>query len=396
VRTRKRVVVALCAAVLVGGTAFLAWQEALPAYHRSQPVPAVSASETLALPEQVYDPAPYVPATDRWGPPGPVGLVFQGRLAREGFSGEIARPWYAISARTGTYARLAAPHLGQAGDRLWVGPQGTQVAWWWPGGIARYDTMTGESESYPVDAEPHADESRLAWSPDSTRIAFGRYPVRVLDVGTGEVTDLPLQAPPGSASAPAWTADGRWVTVVVGDAVEAVAVGSGERRTLPARVGGLRAPEWSSAGDLAGVHATRRRSNLLRVVHAPGLGVRDRPARVVDAVPQGLVVEGFWGWAGADEVVLTGLRPETGALEQAMALSLPDNTLRPYMLLPSKGRNWGGLPTVSLATDLLRGPTRAFEEPAMPWSPTAKLRLCMLLALFPVVYLLVARRPRRP
>ena len=87
VRKSARAGVALLAAAFLGMAGFAAWQFGIPAYQRSQSVPAYSPSEDLALPSQVYDPPPYVASTDSVGAPGPVGLVFQGRSARDGLTG---------------------------------------------------------------------------------------------------------------------------------------------------------------------------------------------------------------------------------------------------------------------------------------------------------------------
>jgi hypothetical protein len=402
VHTRVRIAVALCAAVLLGLVGFATWQFGVPLYQRSQAVPPLSQSERLALPAQVYDPPPYVHSTAESGPPGPVGVVFRGRSAREGLTGRVREPWYAVSARTGAYRRLDEPHLAEARSGVWVCPQGTALAWAWPGGIQRYDTMTGQTRAYPVGAA--AASGRLAWSPDSSRIAYGRDPVRVLDVRSGDVTELPLTVPPGSQTAPAWTPDGRWVTVVADGAVEAVAVGSGERRTVPVAagsggVGGFVGADWNGEGDVAGMHRQARFGrNVLRVVSVPRLEPVSIPARapaeVADVSPAQVSIEGFLGWASDRHAVLTGLRAETGPVEQAMVLSTDDGTVSSYMQFPTLGDNWGGLSTVSVAADLLRRPSEDFENPTRPWSPGAKLLLCLLLAVFPTVYYVIARRPR--
>lgn len=387
VRRGTRVVVPLVAAVIVGFAAFLAWQVAIPRYQASQPVPQVSASEDLALPDQVFDPSPYVPATDSTGAPGPVGMVFQGRRARDGLTGQVADPWYTVSARTGEYRRLVAPYVSEA-RRLWVGPQGTKIAWSSPAGVTRYDTMTGESRSYPN--ATGAVGQPLVWSPDSTRIAFGTDPVRVLDTRSGEVTDVPLSGR-GTADAPAWTPNGQWLTVAGADAVDSVEVSNGRHRTIPAPVGELRELAWNAAGDLGGVHP-KRFGDVLRVVRAPGPDAGG-PAKVLDARPD-LVIDGLWGWVDRAEVVVVGTRAETGGLEQAVALSVPDDVISDYMAFPSFGDNWAGAATVSTASDLLAAPTQAYDEPAAPWSPTAQLVLCMLVAVFPVLYFLITRRPK--
>ncbi|MDQ4007047.1 MAG: hypothetical protein M3211_02985 [Actinomycetota bacterium] len=391
VRSRMRAGVALGVSLLVAVAAFAVWQLAVPAYQRSQPVPAVSTSETLSLPRQVYDPSPHAPSTQVWGPPGPVGLAFQGRHARDGLAGEVAQPWYVVSARTGDYRRLEAPDLDQAQGGLAVSPRGTRIAWSWSGRIACYDTVTGETRTYPVPQSVPAD-GPLVWSPDASRIAFGESPVRVLDTGSGDVTDLPLRVPTDAPTTPAWTADGQWVTVVDGRGVDAVEVDSGRRRVLPAQTGGLQGAQWNSAGAVAGLHA-QATHRVLRVLRTgqPGSG----GTRVVEESPPGIAIETFWGWVDRREVVLTGLRSATGPIEQAMALSLPDNSVRTYMLFPTLGDNWRGLSTVSVAGALLQQPTRDFERPALPWSPVAKLLLCVLLSVFPTVYYLVARKPRR-
>jgi hypothetical protein len=399
VRTRSRAGVALLLAVLLALAGFAAWQYGIPAYQRAQAVPAYSPSEDLALPSQVYDPPPYVASTDSVGPPGPVGLVFQGRSARDGLTGEVDDPWYAVSSRSGDYYRLEEPHLAQT-PKLYVGPQGTQVAWAWPGGIERYDSVSGETQSYAVGGS--AMSGALAWSPDSTRIAFGADPVRVLDVRTGKVTPLPLRLPADGTTTPAWTPDGDWVTAVTGDALDAVRVDSGRRRTLAlegddtaAGEGGFTGADWNAGGELAGVHRQVRLSrNVLRIVRTPTLTGDATTARVVDASPARMSIEGFLGWGNTNEAVLTGLRAESGPIEQAVVLALQDNTLSSYMLFPGLGRNWVGVSTVSVATDLLSAPSEDYAQPTRPWSPLAKLMLCLLLAVFPTLYYLIARRPK--
>jgi hypothetical protein len=278
--------------------------------------------------------------------------------------------------------------------------------------VATYDTMTGAARSHPV---PGVTASTpLVWSPRSRWVAVGTDPVRLLDPETGGLDRLPLRGA-SAAAPPAWTTDGRRVTVSTGDAITSYDVQTGRVHRLPVPLGRLRGPEWSGAGDLAGVHP-RRIGAVLRVVRAPGsaapfgtaasgtaasgtaasgTAASDRAVEVVDERPQDLVVDGFWGWVDDDEVVLTGLRPASGPIEHAMALSLPDNSLRGYMRFPTLGDNWVGAGTVSVATDLLREPTRAYEQPTQPWSPGAKLLLCMLLTVFPAFYVAVARRPRR-
>jgi hypothetical protein len=379
----------LGASVLVGLTAFVGWQEGVPAFQRSQPVPAVSSSETLALPDQVYDPSPYAPATDEWGPPGPLSLVFRGRIASEGFTGEVADPWYAVSARDGGYGRLAAPHLDEATGRLSLSPDGTEVAWMWPGGVATYDTMTGQSTTRPV---PGVSASTpLVWAPDSEMLAVGTDPVRLLRPG-GALVELPLRS--ADADAPAWTPDGRAVTLTRGDAILSFTLDE-STRTVRASVGVLRMPEWNAGGELAGVHPERT-GNVLRVVDPGGRAGRRAGARadVVDESPEDVVMSGFWGWVDDDEVVLTGLRPQTGSIEQAIWVSLTSGSSDTFTQLPTAGDNWVGLSTVSVARDLLKQPTQPFESPIQPWAPTAKLLLCLLVAVFPTVYYLIARRPR--
>ncbi len=391
-RTLTRVPVALGASVLVGVTFFLAWQEGVPAYQRSQQVPPVSRSEALALPDQVYDPPPYAPATDTWGPPGPLSMVFQGRTAREGFTGKVADPWYAVSARTGEYHRLAAPGLDGAVARLWLSPGGTKVAWALPGAVLVYDAMTGESSRQPV---PGATAGTpLGWSPDSSRVAVGTSPLQLIRPPDGRLRALPLPGGPG-ASGPTWTANGRWLSVATADMLASFDVRSGRLRRTPAPLGALAEPQWSPAGDLAGTHEIPDpQHTVLRIAHAAVPVASRGRVQVVDESPAGLVIDRFLGWAGQDRVVLTGLRAETGRIEQAMVLSLADDALQPYMLFPTLGDNWVGTETLSVATDLLQAPTEEFEQPTLPWSPGAKLLLCLLLAVFPVVYWLFTRRPR--
>jgi hypothetical protein len=392
VRSHRRVVVTLGVAVLVAVLAFLAWEEGVPAYQRSQQVAPVTAGESLALPEQVYDPPLYTPSTQKWGPPGPLSLVFQGRVAREGFTGEVARPWIGVSARSGDYVRLEAPHLAEARGRLSLHPSGTAVAWTWPGGVATYDSMTGRATTHEV---PGADASTpLAWSPRSRVLAVGTDPVRVLDPSSGDVTALPLRGASAGVP-PAWTPDGRWVTLATRAGVTlASADGAGVRR-FRGRVGAVAEPAWGDGDEMAGAHLIPDpRQVVVRLVRMVPPGADSGRAVVRDASPDGIVIDRVLGWAGEDSAVLAGLRPETGQIEQAVVASLSDGVITPYLEFPTLGDNWVGVDTVSVAADLLREPTEPFESPTLPWAPVAKLLLCLLLAVFPAVYYLIARRPR--
>jgi hypothetical protein len=390
VRTGGRSVLALGLAALLGLAAFAVWHLGIPAYHRAQAVPPVARAERLALPAQVFDPSPYARATDMWGAPGPLALVFRGRTAHDGLTGRVRRPWYAVSARTGEYWRLALPHLDEAAGPLHLGPDGTDVAWVRPGGVATYDTISGAVASHRVPGVTAT--TALMWSPRSRWVAVGTDPVRLLQPATGALTRLPLHGASATAP-PAWTADGRRVTVTTDDAITSYDLSTRRVHRLPVRLGDLRGPEWSRGGDLAGVHP-RRTGAVLRVVRAPERSVTRAPARVVDERPEDLVVEGFWGWVDDDEVVLTGLRPQSGSIERAIAMSLPDDSLRGFMRFPTLGDNWVGASTVSAASDLLHEPTQAYDQPTLPWSPGAKLLLCLLVTVFPAFYVLVARRPR--
>lgn len=387
----RRLVIVVGVALLVAMMGFLTWDEGLPAYQRAQPVPAVTPGERLALPAQVYDPPEYVRAVSQWGAPGPVALVFAGRETRVGFSRRVDDPWYAVSARDGGYRLLDPPGIERLRGRLWLSPQGTRIAWWRPGGIAVYDTMTGRSTEHAV-ALPAGRVPPLAWSPDGNRVAFGSAPVRVLDVRDGAVSATALSGP--GASAPSWTADGAWVGLAAGDAIELAEPSSDRRRRIPAAVDGVEAGAWNDAGDFAGLHATARR-NVLRVVRAAAsaaAGSEPGAATVDDVTATDLVIQRFWGWSGRAGVILSGLRPETGGLEQAMRLSLRDGSVSTFIVLPPPDGNWRGGGTVSAAADLLARPTEAFDKPTMEWSPTAKLVLCLLATLFPAAYVLISRR----
>ncbi|MGH3365640.1 MAG: TolB family protein, partial [Nocardioidaceae bacterium] len=313
--------------------------------------------------------------------------------AQEGFSGTVSDPWYVVSARTGDYARLSAPHLDQVRGHPWVSPDGTRIAWSWPGGISVYDTIAGGTGRYP----PGASAGKwLAWSPDGTRIAYGSDPVRVLDTRTGEVVDLGMRLTDAGVT-PGWTADGHWLTVPVQGALEAVRVNSGERRRVPSGVGELRSAAWNRADHLAGL-LRMPTGESLRVLRAGALtatGLPDGQSTVARSGRPNLVISDLWGWLGNDEVVLTGLDPDSGALELAMAYSVRDRTLRHFMQVPDPEGNFAGIATMSVAADVLQQPTRDYPEERDPWSPAAKLTLCMLVAVFPMLYFLVARRPRR-
>ncbi|MBK5229122.1 MAG: PD40 domain-containing protein [Actinobacteria bacterium] len=109
----------------------------------------------------------------------------------------------------------------------------------------------GTGESRLVGVDPY---SSLAWSPDGSKIAFGRRGIRVLSLGTGEVTTL-CETP---CRSPAWSPDGKSLAFIRSgnlnnDLWIMDADGSEPRDLLKdAELAGS-APAWSPDGKLIAV-----------------------------------------------------------------------------------------------------------------------------------------------
>jgi tricorn protease len=123
--------------------------------------------------------------------------------------------------------------------------------------------------------------TRLAWSPDSTRIAFsdaaGR--LRVVAVADGSIAGI-AQDPSGRLRDFQWSPDGRWLAFSMGEATgfRSIWIHGGEEARLE-RVTPLLSSEWSPAWDPAG----RYLWFLADRDYAPVLGQREwnvLPARM--------------------------------------------------------------------------------------------------------------------
>jgi hypothetical protein len=146
-----------------------AWQRAAPP---PEPVPA---DAPAGLPDRIYRPSKWLPGTDEDGPLAQLAaLIPQSRGAWTGNESGVV----GISATTGEYRFLDMP--GYVGGGASLAPDGRHVAYWITGepsatpltpedggdpvgGVAIYDTATGESRSHRL-TSPHGISTEvLTW-----------------------------------------------------------------------------------------------------------------------------------------------------------------------------------------------------------------------------------------
>jgi WD40 repeat protein/DNA-binding SARP family transcriptional activator len=122
-------------------------------------------------------------------------------------------------------------------------PDGTRVAASWPRGVRVTDVRTGE---VVVDL-PAPDMSGTAFSPDGTKIAYGKAPTVVADVETG---DEVLTLPRGDGLDLSWSPDGRWLATTGVDGVAQVWDGTTGRYRFPVtgHSGQIWSLDWSPDG----------------------------------------------------------------------------------------------------------------------------------------------------
>jgi hypothetical protein len=218
--------------------------------------------------------------------------------------------------------RLAAPQWSPDGNRI-VFAEATGAA----SRILVYDLASGRVN------EVAPDGSSPAWSPDGTRIAFvrrGGVFTRLAD-GSGEQA-LPVDG--AGVRDLAWSPDGEWLALWVGDHIDVVRPGGADRATVaPDAVGGAAwlpysesfVYSWSPAG------ATTTRLRFFGV--GSGLG----GTALADG-PAGTDLEPAWGPGGSGIVythrdapaaaptleVVTALSGELGGLPDRLLPSEPD------------------------------------------------------------------------
>lgn len=352
---------------MVAGLLFLGWTAGIDAWDRREADRREVTAADLSIPSAVYDPPLVLDDTTHNGPTGPVALVFQGVRYRHGLVGAVDDPWIMVSAVTGDYRALNAPHLPERGDgEVTVSPDGTMLAWGWPGGVVVYDTHSGRVRQRPteLDEQPHD----LVWSPDGSRLAFYADGVHVLDAITGELTAVP-QLSQRPAQELSFGPEGDFLVVAAPDRLTTVQWDSGERRVVPADLG--RVVDIRPAGETERL-ALLSDERFRRTIRLADLAPRGR-VQVDRLVAEGMAVQDLIGWVGDGAVAVVALQLETGSLRAIYSISLTDGTSVELVALPGEGgTNWIDNSTLSVASALLDNVAPA-DEPQWPWDPRAKL-----------------------
>jgi hypothetical protein len=355
---------------------------------RSGPEPA-----TVSLPELVYNASETVPTTAAYGPAGPVSMVFPGSAVQVGLTGELDRPWIAVSGVDGDYRALSAPHRPpRQPGAVSVAADGGMLAWGHRSGVVLYDTVSGEVREV-TGLGGQVEVGRF--SPDGGLLLVHDGRLRVLETATGEVKAT-LDGVPGRELRQAvWTPQGDAVTFVAGEQLVRYDWRSGVGAEVPAAIAPQATLAWSpDGGQLAALRETRgvRFVDVFDVVPSGALSL----ARTVER--PGYSIQQLLGYSGDNSVAVTALRLESGPLAAAYSMSTVDDRQPLEMtVLPGPGVNWWGPERVQYAADALLSTPAPFGEPQWPWSHLAKLVASFIFAVFVVGYWLTrpARKRRR-
>ncbi len=197
-RRRRRLaggVAASVLAVLVGGGLAGAIVSVTP-----RPTVAPAATDGAAIPRAVIVPDPWTPGTDREGPPGRLAVVL-GAERMTGW-GNSSDGLVGVSATTGEYRFLDLPGrlLGSSGEdnpAEVLSPDGRTVAYWMMGdnerlgGIAAYDTVTGEVTRQPLPSSLGIEPVVMRWTDSSTvLLQYANVTQRSDNTSSGTVTAL--------------------------------------------------------------------------------------------------------------------------------------------------------------------------------------------------------------
>ncbi len=410
---RRRAGTALVAAVallVVGALTGLSWQSGRP-----EAGPAVAPSGA-AVPDRLFAPSGWLSGTDADGPLGRLAAVVPAQ--RHHWSG--SEPGYAgVSAATGTYRFLDLPGAVAdapfpqltAGDAVSLSPDGEHVAYWTTGprtgtapvgvtrtvgGVAVYDTGTGEVRRHAIPSAHGLWGESLAWSDADTLVVFtsvslggagdpesDQTAARQQDVLVWRMDQPQPQTLAGTDVLSLWGAAGEG-TVPVGVAARSFGL-LDPRAGSPVRV--VRLDQRLGTGPAVDPTGTR----IAAVRSRNGGGAPDsvvvgdlRDGRRVDlrVLPGSERTLQVLGWTDATHLlaVRSVPSPRSGDPRDLVAavVSMDSGTGASRTLVelaPSGG--------AQVSTDLLARPTVPAVEPPHPWDP----RLVTALA---VVTLLVA------
>jgi hypothetical protein len=319
---------------------------------------------------------------------GSVSVVFAGTDVRRGLFGSLDDPWIAMSAQSGEYRALIAPHLpAPAPGAVVPNPDGTRLAWAGGSGVVVYDTVTAESDQLTV-----PDASAVgAFSPDgSLLLAYAAGAVVVVDVATGDALAT-VDASPQALSRTAWRPDGSAIDVVIGRELTTVGLPSGDVSTQRTELPETATLAWSPTGDR--LISLQEESGALRlfVSEAADAGALGPPTQIDTT---GLAIDRLLGFSGPHTVAVVALQLESGSLEQIVDVPLDGRSPSALTGLPAPGENWVGTSMLAVATENLFTGSTEFNDPVWPWSYTSRLVGCSIFALF-LLGLYVTRRPRR-
>jgi hypothetical protein len=342
------------------------------------------------VPDLVYNAPETVPTTAEFGPVGAVSLVFAGSDVLTGLSGKLDNPWIMVSAHTGDYRALSAPHRPDPRpDAVTVSPDGSTLAWGFQGGLVLYDPVTDDAREITdgVGADPEVG----AFSPDGRHLVVHDGTAKILDTETGRVIASLSGVTAPQARQAVWTPSGVALTYGAPGGLVTHAWRSDARTTAAAPIPPTATLAWQPSGDRLGV---MRHVRGVGSVDVFDVGPNGRLTKAFVVAPDGYSLQELLGFTGDTRVSVRALTLETGPLEIVYSMSTVD-TAQPsqVMQLPGPGSNWVGAETLDVATEPLARGSRDFGEPQWPWSHLAKLVSCVVLAVF-LAGLYLTRRPR--
>ena len=384
IRVQKRGLVPAAVVAVVGTVVlYLASTVGVAAWHRQDDT-AVTAGRGY-VPMIIENAPPTVPTTGEYGPPGPVALVYAGTDVGQGLSGSVERPWLTVSATTGEYRALTEPGLPQAGAGVMqVSPDGTRLAWTGPQGLVVYDTVTGDLTRTGVEDVDVVGP----FSPDGAHLLVHTGAAQVVDLAAGEVV-AEGQADPGAVQGAAWRPAGSAVDLVTEQGLVTVSTDGGSDTTatsIPPDAELAWSPGGDRLADLRDVDGSFR----LFVSAARADGSLGEPQQV--DVPN-VSLQYLFGFSGERTVTVDAYLLETGSVERVLDVSLDQGTTNDLTTLPSPGRNWVDITTLSGATDTLVNGNYDWPTQLWPWSYTSRLVACAVFMFF-LFGLYVTRRPK--
>lgn len=390
-RSTRAIVTALVIAVVSAVLIFTALTVGLDLLARNDAESGASDPGPRRVPDEVFRAPARIRTTDTSGPAGPVAVAFLGTEVRSGFFGNDPWPWIAISATTGDYRVLSAPHLPSARDgRVAVCPTGDRMAWAWEGGVAIYDTRADETTEVTSGVEGVG--RHLRWSADCTQLVFVGSGVRRIDAESGEVDDVPIEPAERQAGTLEWTPDGSAMNYVDGSELVTVRIGSGETSRIDLGMPGVVDIAWHADGARLAAFQATQHGNRLQIFDLSASRLRRETVTTRHLSMQRMI-----GWCDDRGVAVTGLRFGTGAMESIEQVDVDDGTYTQLTRLPWAGENWVSADTMSVAADTLTQPPADVDQPSWPWDIRSRLVITLLVTMVPLAYYftLLPRRIRR-